>query len=214
MGTQGTVIALISGGMDSPVAAWLMMKRGCRVIPVHFDTQPYTDERAKKRAIDAVRVLSGWAAGKKVRMYAVPYGGVLEGFVERAPKKLVCIFCRRGMYRIAEMIARREGADGIVTGEVLGQVASRTLVNLRVLDGAVSMSVFRPLLGMDEVEVEKIARKIGTHEISIELTKGCTAAPKHPETRADLGRVLEAEEKLDVAALLRDAFRAIERITF
>lgn len=212
LGTQGTVVALLSGGIDSPVAAWLMMKRGCRVVLVHLDAKPYSDARA--RAMAAARALSDWAAGGKMAMYVVPYGEVLRAIVERAPTRLTCLLCKRGMYRIAEMVAAREGALGIVTGEVLGQVASQTLANLRVLDAAVDLPVFRPLLGLDKVEVEGIARRLGTYELSTEQAMPCTAAPKRPETRADLGRVLEAERKLDLEPLLKQALGRAERISF
>ncbi len=212
LGTQGTVVALLSGGIDSPVAAWLMMKRGCRPVLVHLDARPYSDARA--RAMAAARALSDWAAGGKMAMYVVPYGEVLRAIVERAPRRLTCLLCKRGMYRIAEMVAAREGALGIVTGEVLGQVASQTLANLRVLDAAVDLPVFRPLLGLDKVEVERIARRLGTHEVSTERAMPCAAAPKRPETRADLGRVLEAERKLDLAPLLEEALGRAERISF
>jgi thiamine biosynthesis protein ThiI len=212
LSTQGTVVALLSGGMDSPVAAWLMMKRGCRVVLVHLDAKPYSD--AKALAIEAARSLSGWAAGVGMVLYVVPYGEVLRAIVERAPRRLVCVLCKRGMYKAAEMVAAREGALGLVTGEVLGQVVSQTLANLRVLDAAVSLPVFRPLLGLDKVEVEGIARRLGTYEISTKLAAPCRAAPKRPETRADLNRVLEAERKLGLEPLLEGALRRAERISF
>lgn len=212
LGTQGTVVALLSGGIDSPVAAWLMMKRGCRVILVHLDARPYSDAGA--RAMAAARALSDWAAGGGMAMYVVPYGEVLRAIVEQAPRRLTCLLCKRGMYRIAGMVAAQEGALGIVTGEVLGQVASQTLANLRVLDAAIDLPVFRPLLGLDKVEVERIARRLGTYEVSAKQAMPCAAAPKRPETRADLGRVLEAERKLDLEPLLKEALGRAERISF
>lgn len=162
----------------------------------------------------AARALSDWAAGGGMAMYVVPYGEVLRAIVERAPRRLTCLLCKRGMYRIAGMVAAQEGALGIVTGEVLGQVASQTLANLRVLDAAIDLPVFRPLLGLDKVEVERIARRLGTYEVSAKQAMPCAAAPKRPETRADLGRVLEAERKLDLEPLLKEALGRAERISF
>jgi thiamine biosynthesis protein ThiI len=147
-------------------------------------------------------------------MYIVPHGKNLETFMEKAPRKLTCLLCKRMMYRIAERIADIERAEGIVTGEAIGEQASQTITNLRVLDeAAVNYPIFRPLLGFDKTETEELARKIGTFETSTRKAKGCTAAPIQPATRAKLQIVKKAEEKLDVEGMVRESVRAARTVT-
>ena len=208
--SQGNVVALLSGGIDSPVAAYLMMKRGCKVFPVFLDNKPYTDYRARKRAIAVTKKLAEFSP--RVELRVVPFGRILRTFVEKAPRKLTCVLCKRAMFRIAEKIAKRAKAEAIVTGESLGQVASQTLPNLRVLDEACELPVMRPLIGMDKVEIERIARQIGTFEISTRLVAGCSAVPRYPETKAELTDVRKAEESLDMLALIEPAIAKLEVI--
>lgn len=201
--TQGNVVTLLSGGIDSPVAAYLMMKRGCMIFPIFFDNQPYTDNRARVRAVSVFRKLKEYYP--KLELRVVPFGQILRSFVEQAPRELTCVLCKRAMVRIAEQVAGKVRAEAIVTGESLGQVASQTLTNLSTIDQVSKLLVLRPLIGMDKVEIERIARAIGTFEISIKPTAGCSAVPRYPETYAKLEEVLEAESTLDIQALVAAA---------
>ena len=214
VGSQAKVVCLLSGGIDSPVACWLAMKRGCPITPIYLDNAPLTDETTTERALDIARKLFEWSIGYPTKMYIVPHGKNLETFMEKAPRKLTCLLCKRMMYRIAERIADIERAEGIVTGEAIGEQASQTITNLRVLDeAAVNYPIFRPLLGFDKTETEELARKIGTFETSTRKAKGCTAAPIQPATRAKLQIVKKAEEKLDVEGMVRESVRAARTVT-
>ncbi len=197
LGVEGKVVALFSGGIDSPVAAWLMMKRGCKIIPIYFDIAPFSDGSILHRAKRVADILKGYQPDFEIRV-------VKDTFLERAKEVLTregvenytCILCKRHMYRVAERIAKEEGAKGIVTGESLGQVASQTLDNLLVLDDACSLPVYRPLIGFDKVEIERIAKEIGTFEASILPASSCSAVPKKPATKAKLEKVLDVEREL------------------
>lgn len=199
VGSQGKVVCLLSGGIDSPVACWLTMKRGCPMVPIYLDNSPLTDETTTAKALETARKLFEWSIGFSTRIYVVPHGENLETIMKHAPKRFTCLLCKRIMYRIAERIADIEKAEGIVTGEAIGEQASQTITNLRVLDNAAEKyPIHRPLLGFDKVETEGLARKIGTFNISTRKAKGCCAAPSQPATRARLQMVKEAEEKLDI----------------
>lgn len=200
VGTQGNVVALLSGGIDSPVAAYLMMKRGCLIVPIFFDNRPYADERARRRAISVFKELAKFYPGLELRV--VPFGRILRAFVEKAPRGLTCVLCKRAMLRVAERVAGRVNARALVTGESLGQVASQTLVNLNVIDEVSKLPVLRPLIGMDKVEIERAARAIGTFELSIKPAVGCSAVPRYPTTQAKKEEVLDAESKLGIQALV------------
>jgi thiamine biosynthesis protein ThiI len=214
LGSQSKAVCLLSGGIDSPVACWLTMKRGCPIIPVYLDNAPLTDEAATVRALDVARKLFEWSIGFQRKVYVVPHGKNLEAFVKEAPRKLTCILCKRMMYRIAERIAEIERADGIVTGEAIGEQASQTLSNLRVLDeSAIKYPVHRPLLGFDKTETEVLARKIGTFEVSTRKAKGCSAAPTKPSTRARLETVKEAEEKFDLELMVEQSVNGAKIVT-
>jgi thiamine biosynthesis protein ThiI len=211
LGTQAKTVCLLSGGIDSPVACWLTMKRGSPQIPVYVDNSPYTDERTKQRAIDTARKLQQWSTGHVRRMYIIPNGENIKTIQEKAPSRFACLLCKRLMYRIAELVAKSENALGIVTGEAIGEQASQTMHNLFVIDEASKLyPIHRPLLGFDKLETEAIARKIGTYEISIMKAKGCSAAPPMPATQAKLNIVKEAEAKLDMDAMAQAAFGAAE----
>ena len=212
LGVQGKVIGLLSGGIDSPVACWLAMRRGCLVVPVHFDIRPFTDDRLIEKALELARILSGWSLGAIKHLYVVPFGQILEQIKASCPEKLTCVLCKRLMYRIAEQLALREGADGLVTGDAIGEQASQTLKNMKVIDAALtSLPVHRPLLCFDKAETVRLARRIGTYDISSEPDAGCSAVPKKPTTAAGLREVLEAERALDVEGLVRDALSRAER---
>jgi thiamine biosynthesis protein ThiI len=184
LGTQGQIIALISGGLDSPVAAWLMMKRGCTIIPVFFDCEPYLGAGAQERAHGVVKALATWA-GRPLEFAVVRHGDSLAEFKKAAPR-MTCVLCKRMMYRIATSIAEEKNAHGIVTGESVGQVASQTTKNLLAIDDAAALPVYRPLIGFDKTESIKLARRIGTYRISTAGdSQSCTAAHRHPTTNAD-----------------------------
>jgi len=208
LGSQPKLVCLLSGGIDSPVACWLVMKRGAPITPIYFDNYPFTDETTLKRAVKVAEKLAEWAIGYPMKLYIVPHGPNLIEIREKCPERLTCILCKRMMYRMAEEIARKEKAEGIVTGESIGEQASQTLWNLKVLDEAAKQyPVYRPLIGFDKVETERIAKKIGTYEISIQKAKGCEAVPKRPATRASLKNVIKAEKALDIESMVRSSIK-------
>ena len=208
LGTQARTVCLLSGGIDSPVACWLTMKRGSPTIPIYIDNTPYTDERTKQKAIDTARKLLEWSTGHLRKIYIIPNGENIKVIQEKAPARFTCLLCKRLMYRIAERIAKTENALGIVTGEAIGEQASQTMHNLYAIDEAVTCyPIHRPLLGFDKLETEVIARKIGTFEISIMKAKGCTAAPSMPATQAKLNSLKDAEARLDMIAMVEAALQ-------
>ncbi|MEM2144319.1 MAG: tRNA uracil 4-sulfurtransferase ThiI [Candidatus Jordarchaeaceae archaeon] len=196
-GSEGKVVSLFSGGIDSPVATWLMMKRGCRVIPIYFDNSPYTDQSTLDRAMSVIKILREYATHDKFYMYVVPHGKTLEKIINQAPRNLTCILCKRTFYRVATAIAKKEGAKGIVTGESLGQVASQTLDNLMILNESTSLPIYRPLIGLNKLEIEEIAKKIGTYESSSTNVTSCKATPEKPATKAKIEKVKFSEEAIN-----------------
>jgi len=207
---QGKVVCLVSGGIDSPVAAWLTMKKGCSPVFVYFDNSPFTDETTQQRALETVKKLSQHASGKGVRLYIVPHGEDLADILRNCPRNLTCVLCRRMMYRVAEKIALKEGAEAIVTGEIIGEHASQTLRNLRVENEALSnVTVLRPLTGMNKTEVESIARKIGTFDTSTKPASCCTGPPPKPRTRARLEEVHTAEKRLNIEDMIEKDLRGV-----
>ena len=199
-GTQGRLVSLLSGGIDSPVAMWMMMKRGVEVYPLFMDQRPYVGEDYVERVKDAFRVLSRYIP-EDSELYAAPFGEVMKGIVESPIPKLRCLLCKRSMYRVASAFAEAIGARGLITGESLGQVASQTLDNLAILDEASSLPVLRPLIGLDKVEIEHIAMRIGTYEVTAKAVHGCTVVPDKPATKAKLEVVRELEEELGLPEL-------------
>jgi thiamine biosynthesis protein ThiI len=211
LGTQAKTVCLLSGGIDSPVACWLTMKRGSPVIPIYIDNDPYTDERTKKKAIEIAKRLKDWSTGHLNRIYIIPNGENIKNIQEKTPARFTCLFCKRLMYHIAEKIADKEEAFGIITGEAIGEQASQTINNLFVIDEASSRyPIHRPLLGYDKLETEAVAKKIGTFEISILKAKGCCAAPSSPATRAKLDEVKDAETNLNMDAMAKKAFESAQ----
>ncbi|MBI2962719.1 MAG: tRNA 4-thiouridine(8) synthase ThiI [Deltaproteobacteria bacterium] len=216
VGTSGHVVALLSGGIDSPVAAARMMRRGCRVTFVHFHSAPYLDRSSQQKAREIVRRLV--AHQGDARLVLVPLGEAQRQIVTRVPPPPRVLLYRRMMLRIAGEIARRIGAEALVTGDSLGQVASQTLPNLVAVERAASLPVFRPLIGMDKLEVTDQARRLGTFEISIEPDQDCCSlfVPRHPATRARAASLEAAEATLGVAALVEEAIAGavVERHRF
>jgi thiamine biosynthesis protein ThiI len=211
-GSQGTVIGLHSGGIDSPVAQWLLMKRGCRVIPVFFDSSNDRNSSIYKRAISTAKALSEWIPEAKPQLIVIPYRKLLEVFTQSKNPKQTCLLCKRMMYRLATKIASKENGIGLVTGETLGQVASQTLTNLSVLNQATHLPVFRPLIGLDKVETMAFARQIGTYTESAQTVEDCFAVPEHPEISGDLSQIQEAEKMLKLEPLITEAIAHLKRI--
>ncbi len=211
LGTQARVVCLLSGGIDSPVACWFAMKRGCPIVPLYFDNSPFTDESTTERALNVARVLFNWAIGFPRRMYIVSHGQNLAEFKKSCPERLTCILCKRMMYRVAERIADIERAEGIITGEAIGEQASQTLQNLRVLNTAARQyPIHRPLLGFDKAETERIAQKIGTYSPSAKRVTGCSAFPKKPVTKAKQQEVNVAEENLDIGKMVESSVKSLK----
>lgn len=204
LGSQGKMVALVSGGIDSPVATWSMMRRGAEAVPVFFDNAPFTDGTTRSRAMGSIEDLASWAH-RPLESYVVPHGRALEAILKKADRKLTCVLCRRMMYRVGERIAELMGCDGIVTGESLGQVASQTHSNLKTEDEVTSLPVYRPLIGMDKREIIDRAREIGTYDTSTAPATCCTITPDRPSTVASIEEVEESEAEVDIEALVEEA---------
>lgn len=213
MGTQGKMVALISGGIDSPVAAWLMMKRGCEIIPLYLNNEPFSDETTRKRAMACIEVLQQWSPQKKFDIYEARHGENLLAFLENCDSRLNCVLCRRMMYRIAGEVLRLEGAHGIITGSSLGQVASQTSQNMLVEMHGMEYPIYHPLIGFDKLEITELARKIGTFEASTKPATCCMAVPEYPSTAAKLDEVIEAEKLIDISSLIESAMKSIKKFT-
>jgi thiamine biosynthesis protein ThiI len=208
--TSGKVVVLLSGGLDSPVAAWKMIKRGCTAIFVHFHSFPYTNKESQEKAKQLALLLAQYQL--RARLYLVPFAEIQRQIMVEAPADTRVILYRRYMMRLAEKIAWREKARVLVTGDSVGQVASQTIENIDVISRAVSMPILRPLIGDDKNEIIDIARRIGTYEISIQPDQDCCSlfVPKHPETRARVERIEEVEARLQVEDLLKQTLRSAE----
>ncbi|MHA1960929.1 MAG: tRNA uracil 4-sulfurtransferase ThiI [Candidatus Thorarchaeota archaeon] len=208
-GSQGKVVCTISSGLDSPVAAYKVMKRGCIPVFVHFDNSPYSDETNVELAIKQARHLAQFIYNFEVKMYVVPHGDDLTDVLTHAPRKMTCIFCRRNMYRLAREIALMEDADAIVTGEIIGEQASQTTRNLLAETGAIcDIPIFRPCIGDDKVEIEHLGQKIGTYKFAHESVSCCSLPPKHPTVYAQLDKIPEAEAKMDFEVLKNEIAEA------
>ena len=212
MGTGGKAALLLSGGIDSPVAGYQLMKRGVRCCAIHFQSPPYTGELARDKVMQLAKKLAAYAGG--MRVYLVPFTKCQLEIHEKCPDGLGTLITRRFMMRIAEKIARDYGAQALITGESLGQVASQTMEALGCTDAVVNMPVFRPLIGMDKTEIMAIAQKIDTFETSILPYEDCCTGftPRHPVTRPKLSTMPDAERKLDVDALVDEAVAATEMV--
>jgi len=198
------LVSLISGGIDSPVATHVMLERGAEVVAVHFDNRPFTDDGQ----FDKTRALIGHLQKKhnvKIKTLVVPHKESHVAFAQYCKSNLHCVLCRRMMLRVSERIAEMEGADALLTGESLGQVASQTLRNIRSESQAVSIPILRPLIGLDKLEIEDVAKKIGTYDISILPGMCCSIVPRKPSTYSRLESVLEEEERVDIQEMVREA---------
>lgn len=212
IGSNGKACLLISGGIDSPVAGYMIAKRGVSLCAVHFYSYPYTSERAKDKVEELAKLVGRYTGGMKLMI--VPFTEIQLAIDEHCREELSTVIMRRSMMRIAERAARKNGCSALVTGESVGQVASQTMQALYCTDHAADMPVFRPLIGMDKMEVVAVSRKIGTFETSILPYEDCCTVftPKHPKTRPSLNEILEEEKKADFAAMEDTAFNGIETV--
>ena len=212
LGTQGKVIVLLSSGIDSPVAAYMMMKRGCEVVALHCNNDPFSGPKVTENFNLLVDRLNIYAMGVPIEKRIIDYGEYLSVAKEKAPEKMTCVLCKSGMYRIAEKLAVKLGADAIVDGSSVGQVASQTLSNILATRYGVEVPILSPLIGLDKEEITAIAKEIGTFEISKIDDGGCSAVPRYPETHADLERVKKACEDMDQDVEVQKAFENIRKL--
>ncbi len=211
IGTQGRMISLVSGGIDSPVATYLMMKRGCDITILNFNNHPYTSG-SNDKIIKIYEKLQEYASGSELRLYQVNYGDFLRKCTEEAPPRMTCVLCKSGMYQIAEKFAKTEKALAIIDGSSVGQVASQTLPNILATRYSTSMPILSPLIGLDKTEISEMAEKIGTFQISILPDGECSAAPKHPETNAVLEKVLEVQKDIEMDDELAKVISSLDKI--
>jgi len=204
-------VSLISSGIDSPVATYLLSKKGEDIVLVHADGRPYTDDKEIENFIRLARYLKEHISGT-MKAYQVPHGVSLSTFKQNCNNRFTCVFCKRMLLRYAEKIAKREQAETIIMGDSLGQVASQTLQNLRVIEDATDTPILRPLIGLDKEDIVQIAKKIGTYNLSILPSAECTAVPYKPATRARPEDVLAEEKKIDVDKLVDQAITNAELI--
>jgi thiamine biosynthesis protein ThiI len=212
VGVTGRALLLLSGGIDSPVAGWMAMKRGLSLEALHFHSFPFTGRRSREKVIDLCRNLS--LSGGKIRLHLVSVTDIQKEIHTRCPSELGIILLRRMMMRIAEELSRRRGLQALVTGESLGQVASQTLESMMVIDSVTSMLILRPLLGMDKHDIITLAEKTGTYEISIRPYEDCCTLflPRHPATRPRMEKVVGAEAALDITGLTAAALDSVEAV--
>lgn len=210
LGTNGKGLILLSGGIDSPVAAWMMAKRGMEIEAVHYHSYPYTSRRAQEKVRELAEILAIYCS--RFKMHVINMLPIQEEIVKNCPEEQMTIQLRRFMMRAGEMIAEKNECGMLITGESLGQVASQTSDSLIVTDASVSIPVMRPLIAMDKADIVDIAKDIGTYEKSIEPYEDCCTVflPKHPLTKPKLNKILESESKMDVESLLKKAVESEE----
>ena len=210
VGTGGKAAVLISGGLDSPVAAWMMAKRGVELTAVHFASPPYTSELAREKVRRLLRKVAEYAG--RIRFVTVNLTRLQEEIRDKCPQELSTVILRRYMLRGAQRVAQEEGCSALVTGESLGQVASQTIQAIACTDAVATMPVFRPLIGADKSEIVKVAYQIGTYDISIEPYEDCCTifTPKHPRTKPILHFVEDGEQAIDGEALLEESLQTLE----
>lgn len=214
MGTNGKACLLLSGGIDSPVAGYMIARRGVKLVAVHFHSFPYTSERARDKVVELARILSETCG--RMTLHIVSFTEIQMRIHQNCPEVYGTLIMRRQMMRIAEQIAAREGAQALVTGESIGQVASQTMEALNCTEAVCAMCVFRPLIGFDKSDIIAWAEKIGTFETSSLPYEDCCTVftPRHPATRPKAERVIEAEALLgdDIEALIKDSVQQAERV--
>lgn len=205
VGTSGKALLLLSGGIDSPVAGYMIAKRGVQVEAVHFESFPYTSERAREKVFELARIVAQYAGS--INLHVVSLTHIQEELVKNCEEDYFTLILRRYMMAIADRIAKANGCGAIVTGESLGQVASQTMPAIGVVDPLASVPVFRPCIGLDKEEIIQIARKIGTFETSIQPYEDCCTVftPRHPKTKPTIEGVLEQQNRLPFEALIEEA---------
>ena len=205
IGSNGRAMLLLSGGIDSPVAGYMISKRGVYLDAIHFESFPYTSERAREKVLELAKIVSEYAGDIKVHIVSLTH--IQEELVKACDEDYFTLLLRRYMMTIAERVAKQKGCSALVTGESLGQVASQTMQALGVTDSCVSMPVFRPCIGMDKEEIVQISRKIGAFETSIQPYEDCCTVftPKHPKTKPELEKVKAQEDKLPFEELVEEA---------
>jgi thiamine biosynthesis protein ThiI len=211
-GVGGRAMILLSGGIDSPVAAYMIAKRGVEIEAVHFFSYPYTSQLAKDKVIELGRLVTKYSG--KMTVNVVSFTQIQEAIRDNCPEEYFTLIMRRFMMEIAQRIAKQDGCGALITGENLGQVASQTMEAMTVTGAVVDIPVFMPLIGMDKEEIVSIARKIGTMETSILPYEDCCTVftPKHPKTKPTVGQLLNAERKLNRQELIEEALQNVERI--
>ena len=212
VGSNGTAVTLLSGGIDSPVSTYMIAKRGVRLIPIHYFSFPYTSQAAKEKVIELARLLTEYTG--RMTLEVVPFTHIQEEIRDKCPEEYFTLIMRRFMMRIAERIAEANGAKAIVTGENLGQVASQTMEAMASTQAVTHLPTLQPLVGMDKEEIVQMARRIGTFDTSILPYEDCCTVftPRHPRTRPKISEVEEVEAALDVQALVEEALQGTERI--
>ncbi|MEG0979741.1 MAG: tRNA uracil 4-sulfurtransferase ThiI [Oscillospiraceae bacterium] len=211
--TAGRAALLVSGGIDSPVAGWMMSKRGVSLTAIHFASPPYTSQRAEQKVMELLQKVAEYSG--RISTFVVPFTEIQEQIKDNCPEELFTIIMRRFMMRISEIIAKQDNCGALITGESLGQVASQTLYAIGCTDAVCTLPTFRPLIGMDKDEIVAISRKIDTFNISIQPFEDCCTVftPKHPRTRPTLEYVEQAEDKLDIDGLVKRAVEATRNET-
>ncbi len=212
VGTGGKAAIMISGGIDSPVAAWQLARRGVELTALHFASPPYTSERAHDKVVRLLKEVSNYAGSMK--MITVNFTKIQEEIRDKCPDDLSTLIMRRFMVRVSEILARKENCHALITGESLGQVASQTIQAIACTDAVATMPIFRPLIGTDKQEIVEVSQKIGTFDISIEPFEDCCTVftPKHPRTKPSLRVLEQAETNLDCETLIQDALESIETL--
>ena len=210
VGSNGKAALLISGGIDSPVAGYMIAKRGVSLSAVHFYSYPYTSERARDKVVELARIVSEYAG--EIKLHLVPFTEIQLVIYEKCPASETTVLMRRLMMKIAEQIAREDGAQALVTGEAIGQVASQTMESLGVTDDAVTMPVFRPLIGFDKEEIVERAKQIGTFETSILPYEDCCTVfvPNHPVTKPQIEKLRQSEALVDFTEMIEKARQETE----
>ena len=205
-------VSLISSGIDSPVATYLLSKKSEEMILIHGDIRPFTDDREMgnfTRLINYLKKISS----SSIKAYITVHGESLKAFKQNCNNRFICIFCKRMLLRYAEKIAEKEGADAIIMGDSLGQVASQTLRNIKVIDQSVKIPILRPLIGFDKEDIVRIAKEIETYDLSILPSNPCSAVPDKPVTQAKLDKILEEESKINIENLVKKAVETSQLIS-
>ena len=211
VGVSGKVLVMLSGGIDSPVAAWQMIKRGAKAVFIHFYSYPYTDKASLEKVLEIAEILA--VSNYRSTIYLVPFANLQQTIVTATPAPFRVLLYRRMMTRIAQRVATMVDAEALVTGESLAQVASQTLTNLRTIEAIAEIPILRPLIGEDKAEIIEKAQRIGTFDVSTRPHQDCCSlfVPKHPATRASLTELAEAESGLDIDTLVEDALNNLEK---